>query len=135
MRALLLLSLLSGCGSIDVVSFQVELRDGFDRGHFERAADYWRPHGVAIEVGPAGSPFSVRAAPLPDNKGDGVTQLGEILIDPSYLDDSQLLAHELGHAIGLGHLHGCNVMSSPRECNVPELQAGDLAALSLLAPR
>jgi hypothetical protein len=99
---------------------------GIDRAQLELGAGYWRAAGEDWQIVDRGDWIAELGA-LPD--GYAGRTLGGVLtfVDASPL--AVLVAHELGHAMGLRHVEGCAVMA-PTPCDVTELQPADLAELA-----
>lgn len=118
---------LSGCGRIETVPFRLESH-GIDVAQLEHGADFWRAAGENWQIVDHGDWLAELGA-LPD--GYAGRTLGGVLtfVDASPL--AVLVAHELGHAMGLRHVEGegCAVMA-PVPCDVTELQPADLAELA-----
>lgn len=87
------------------------------------AAGLWRPLGVNYTIdGSTSVEVDVAISDAPFSNGlDGVFLYPSMQIYLRYSEPT-LLAHELGHALGLQHVSGCGVMS-PIVCSTTLTQA------------
>lgn len=130
---LLALSLFTGCGSIafdpwiprDGSPVLLELGPGVSIEAAEQAAAVWAPAGVNFVTSGEHALHTVRvelSADLPANLSGRFMPRAPFVVEVR-TNDPIVLAHELGHALGLKHVEGCAVMSAPA-CS-PTLTAAD----------
>jgi hypothetical protein len=123
-RFLLLLACLSGCVETVDLTTQRAHRDcvtrvrleGLSVATLEAASDVWEPLGVEFIA--RGEHYDLTArlgdVAVAGTNGEWSPASAIATIEA---DDPLLLAHELGHALGLDHVGGCSVMS-PSACSI-----------------
>lgn len=121
-RAVVLLALLAACANPPPSAHRdcttrVQL-DGVSPATLAAASDIWRPLGVAFEPCDTAHDLTARLGDVPYADANGAYYDERALVVIEH-DDALLLAHELGHALGLDHVPQmpCAVMS-PGACSM-----------------
>lgn len=136
MKRFILLAFLSGCSNYNsfhsvsrdgsIVGIKVE--DDFTLSNIDDGCRYWDEVGVNFRVNQEPYALTIKY---------GKTQLSHVNYESGFYDgggiitidtlniDSVIVAHELGHTLGLKHILGNNVMNHDVP-DVETLQAGDV---------